>query len=126
MRKALTFLILTSGIAPVMAAQTVAQAVPVEKVKLSADMGMLRKVIARGDHLYVLDGQNHHVLVLRNGKTTAIGGSVTGLPTSISRSTSRWTRSPASTSRTTAQRIAIFDERERPWADSPTRRRVSV
>ncbi len=74
MRKTLTFLILTFGIAPVMAAQTVAQAVPVEKVKLSADTGMLRKVIARGDHLYVLDAQNHHILLLRNGRTTAIGG----------------------------------------------------
>ncbi|HEV8433328.1 MAG TPA: hypothetical protein VGR95_07940 [Thermoanaerobaculia bacterium] len=75
MRKVLALLGFAMAFAPVIgSAQTVAQAVSIEKLNLSAGTGVLRKVIARGDRVYVLDAQNHHVLVVKNGSTVTIGG----------------------------------------------------
>jgi hypothetical protein len=55
-------------------AQSFAEPAPVERFTLASKTGVLRKVMTVGDRVYVLDTQNHRILVYDGKNVTTVGG----------------------------------------------------
>ncbi len=53
--------------------QSFAKAEPLERVSLSSQTGVLRKVISAGDRMYLLDTQNHQIHIFSGTKATTVG-----------------------------------------------------
>ena len=54
-------------------AQSFAKTSPIERVILASDTGMLRKVMTAGGRLYVLDAQNHRILIYSGKNVASVG-----------------------------------------------------